>query len=164
MSKRANKAASTVPAAEATEGDVAVLDFRNPSASLFRRFIRLAFGFIMVNYLFYGMVLGAILAALCWTGPVGIIASFVFVLAYLPSFLSPYQVCTPLAETSPLFFPVSAAGWSRAQSAHCFGHLVRSAGMAACGLPSVTCHHGSLFKSIWDCAWYVMLAVVLVYV
>lgn len=81
------------PAAMAKETDLAVLDFRNPSPSLLRRFIRIVWGFCIVNYLWYGVVAAAALAALCYfVGPLGIFASAVLVLLYLPSFLNNDQV------------------------------------------------------------------------
>lgn len=129
------------PAASSADDDLKVLDFRNPNPSILRRLLRITWGFVIVHYLFYGAVFAAILAALAWQGPLGILAAAVIVLAYTPSFLAPYQVRVP-EGTGP-----RASVLSRGLGGH-------RPPTAASGSGSVTWRRGSWCKSTLTSAWY----------
>ena len=72
--------------------DLMVQDFTNPNRSLPRRMLSVVFEFVIIHYLFHGVVWAGLLYAVARQGPLGVLLAVIAVMLYLPSFLNGDQV------------------------------------------------------------------------
>ena len=73
------------------DGDMKVLDMRNDKAGWCRRAVGLVYSFVLIHYLFWGLIAAAVLVWMFRRGPLGAYLSIGMVLLYVPTFLNPVQ-------------------------------------------------------------------------